>query len=367
MKTFPRLLAFLVLPFITVATLFAASGPAASPHSFGLYLVEVAPSGTSDVNTPLADLTLSAEPLISERDVAAYDWESHTIHLKQQEVADRVLKRKEMSRSRGFVIVADGQRLYLGTLLSPVANSIPDTPVIHFGDRDREYQLESAVRIDPPMISGKTDTRSDPRLKRVLEALQLLSAEPGEKPASSGSNSAIQFIYGPVIERFIAAGNGDKSFYSIERDAYVPGPKDFPALPSFEDFVENESAKAVVARYSKWLADNDVDCFVQMIASKPGLTLSGMKLQGTFFEHFDDPATVLLELFKNDLRPQDRLNLHNMGGPSAESRSDAPTTVFFQTRNGRVGVAQVVGRTENPRGVNIRYKLVEKLTTDGQR
>src|SRR5262249_20660753 len=105
--------------------------------------------------------------------------------------------------------------------------------------------------------------------------------------------------------------------------------------------------------------DHAVDCVVQMIASQPGLTLSGMKVQGSFFEHFDDPAAALVELFKNDLRPKDRLNLLNMGGASAESRSDAPVTFFFQTRNGRVGVAQVVGRSEYPRGVTFRYKLVQ--------
>ena len=66
-----------------------------------------------------------------------------------------------------------------------------------------------------------------------------------------------------------------------------------------------------------------------------------------------------MQAFNGDLRPQDRLKLHNLGGPSAESRSDAPTTVIFQTRNGRVGVAQVVSRTENPRGVTFRFKLVQ--------
>lgn len=39
--------------------------------------------------------------------------------------------------------------------------------------------------------------------------------------------------------------------------------------------------------------------------------------------------------------------------------SSQPTTYFFKTREGGMGVLQITGFTENPRGVKLRYKLVQ--------
>ena len=41
------------------------------------------------------------------------------------------------------------------------------------------------------------------------------------------------------------------------------------------------------------------------------------------------------------------------------ARSDEPTTWLFKTREGGTGILQITGFTENPRGVKIRYKLVQ--------
>jgi hypothetical protein len=41
------------------------------------------------------------------------------------------------------------------------------------------------------------------------------------------------------------------------------------------------------------------------------------------------------------------------------ARSDEPTTWLFKTREGGMGILQITGFTENPRGVKIRYKLVQ--------
>lgn len=53
--------------------------------------------------------------------------------------------------------------------------------------------------------------------------------------------------------------------------------------------------------------------------------------------------------------------------PSAENkatrltdeRDEAPKTFLFQTREGRIGVLQILGFTKNPNGVKIRHKMVE--------
>jgi serine/threonine protein kinase len=56
----------------------------------------------------------------------------------------------------------------------------------------------------------------------------------------------------------------------------------------------------------------------------------------------------------------------NMTSPgviqSIDSPDKLPQTVFFKTGAGRLGILQITGFTENPRGVKIRYKLVQSET-----
>lgn len=40
-------------------------------------------------------------------------------------------------------------------------------------------------------------------------------------------------------------------------------------------------------------------------------------------------------------------------------RGELPVTFAFKTREGGRGLLQITGFTENPRGVKIRYKLVQ--------
>ena len=42
-----------------------------------------------------------------------------------------------------------------------------------------------------------------------------------------------------------------------------------------------------------------------------------------------------------------------------------PATFLFQTREGSIGILQITEVTDNPRGVKIRYKLVQNGATNG--
>jgi predicted Ser/Thr protein kinase len=71
----------------------------------------------------------------------------------------------------------------------------------------------------------------------------------------------------------------------------------------------------------------------------------------------------------NDMSPQqltesyaNEMSLEN-SSDTASAFGDLPNTFMFKTLAGRVGLLQITGFTENPRGVKIRYKLVQPPTT----
>jgi hypothetical protein len=57
-----------------------------------------------------------------------------------------------------------------------------------------------------------------------------------------------------------------------------------------------------------------------------------------------------LDQFKN-VQPQETAVM--------DSETNSSKTWFFQTREGSMGILQITGFTENPRGVKLRYKLVQ--------
>jgi len=134
--------------------------------SIGIYLVTGRSKDAPAEKTRLADFTLADDPLISEEDIFQYDWQSHTIRLKQQAVADRILNRKTGS----FVVVVNGERLYDGAMRSMLSSHVPATPVIHVGPTAEQFQPRMAVRIHAPPIEGMPDPRRDNRLYRALQA-----------------------------------------------------------------------------------------------------------------------------------------------------------------------------------------------------
>jgi beta-lactamase regulating signal transducer with metallopeptidase domain/tetratricopeptide (TPR) repeat protein len=174
----------------------AATQPA-SKSSVGVYLITGRPKDVPFEKVPLADFTLADEPLISDSDIFDYDWETHTIRLKDQAVADRILKRQGVGDADAFVVVANGQLLYAGMMMSSISSYLPHTPIIHVGYAFEEHQPAQAVRIYPSPWSGAPDPRSDARLKESLQELHLLrSPEPSAGPKEE---SVLQFA-----ERFLA-------------------------------------------------------------------------------------------------------------------------------------------------------------------
>ncbi len=171
--------------------------------------------------------------------------------------------------------------------------------------------------------------------------------------ASSGTSPAIATrrtpVFGPVTERLITAGQDGRSFFSFDRDDYVPGPT------GFDPFDEKNQAELW-----KWMTANRVDVFGRTRDGRPVLMRSEMVTRDLNEDAFDRLTPAQLA---EDPRLNSAVNAQFQAQESSTlsranllGRSD---TLAFQTRYGAIGLVQFVGVTSDPPGVKIRYKLLQ--------
>ncbi|MEI6077463.1 MAG: hypothetical protein WCS94_17915, partial [Verrucomicrobiota bacterium] len=166
------------------------------------------------------------------------------------------------------------------------------------------------------------------------------------KPKAEQANSKLSF--GPVVERVITVGNDARSFYSLDRADYVPGPTEF-------DPTDHERHDD----FWKWNTKNHVDIFSRQVNGKPMLFRSEMVWVFLNEEDFDPLTPEQLEANPTwqgratQIRNQES-NLASRGKWHGDK-----DTFAFENRFGVVGLMQVTGITSEPPGVIVRYKLVQ--------
>lgn len=155
--------------------------------------------------------------------------------------------------------------------------------------------------------------------------------------------------FGPVEERFLAVDTTDNSFYSFER-GFVPGPA------SFDPSDERDKG-----RLWKWLTEHHVDVFARAQDGHPTVIRSEMITLDLDEEAFDQLSALELtndsgwqSVLKAQARSQESSTLSR--GKLKGNRD----TFAFQTRFEKTGLLQVVGVSETPPGVKIRYKLMQE-------
>jgi hypothetical protein len=157
MKIYSRILNLLA----AVAFCFAAR--AETPKSFGIYLTveEVVASSSDRIHLDLAKIELEKTPLFSEKDIEALDPVNGTITFTP--VALMRLPHPQM-RGRTFVLVAGGERIFLGAFWTIRSSFGPSVPTI-------------SVDAPAPQNSLRISSRghgswSDPRIKASLAPQQ---------------------------------------------------------------------------------------------------------------------------------------------------------------------------------------------------
>ena len=147
---------------------------AETTNSFGIYLTSepvdkrIIAYGRGDWSR----IRLSEFPLISAADIVSYDLRSHALRLRSEALARMPRPSVE---GTPFVVVASGQRVYLGVFTSSDSSrefAVPNIMV------DRRVlvtnQISDILVIERGSLGTAPDPRGDQRIKTVLAALHKL-------------------------------------------------------------------------------------------------------------------------------------------------------------------------------------------------
>lgn len=137
-----------------------------SNSGFEVYLVK------EDQQILLDDITidqlmLEDTPIISKSDIISYNWNLHTLKLKNNNKITRDLLQ------RSFVVMVDGERIYKGTFWSGVFSMVPPKVAVYLDNlvEDNDYIFLSlgSWAIGREIKPDAEQTLSDQRVKNVLE------------------------------------------------------------------------------------------------------------------------------------------------------------------------------------------------------
>ncbi len=152
--------------------------------------------------------------------------------------------------------------------------------------------------------------------------------------------------FGPVIERVV---NDD----SVQADVYV----DFDTGKLFtrpDDVLGFE-------KNVKWFRDRGIDALCDIDAPVSGLVGIDMVVHP-----FSAEVQMWERMTARNLKEQEFWTFARPGFPVYFSAvGDLPATYAFKTREGGMGILQIVGFTEDPPGVKIRYKMVQGADGSG--
>jgi SAM-dependent methyltransferase len=152
---------------------------AAPTNSFGIYLATgpIDPRLTRSGKGDWSQITLAPAPVISAEDIVVYDFPKHTMNLRPEALAR--ISRPPVDGTP-FVVVANGERIYLGAFVtgaSSMSFAVP-TIVVDRWSTDTNHHREMVVieRAYPqPSFGVPPDPRGDERVKQALAAMEKLT------------------------------------------------------------------------------------------------------------------------------------------------------------------------------------------------
>ncbi|HKQ80173.1 MAG TPA: hypothetical protein VJ810_41155 [Blastocatellia bacterium] len=148
-----------------------------SQNTFSIYLIEgtLEPTALIRDQGSWKDAKLSTKAVISEADIIDYDFSKHAMRLNPE-----TIKRLPKPGVKGtpFVVIVNGERIYLGAFYSLISSITCTAPVIVIdrGIRDSEQKGDTLFieRAYPPDKGVGQDMRSDERIETVLGKLEKL-------------------------------------------------------------------------------------------------------------------------------------------------------------------------------------------------
>ncbi len=125
-------------------------GVTSTGADFAIYLV-------ANANPDLSKLELESKPWLSLADIDHYDPSSHYFYLKNRPTLD--INPAQYFPAKPFVVVANGERCYLGYFFSAFSSTLPQGPYITY---------PSFLPDDVIAVKGATDVLNDPRIISAL-------------------------------------------------------------------------------------------------------------------------------------------------------------------------------------------------------
>ena len=228
------------------------------------------------------------------------------------------------------------------------------------------------------------DTRSKQE-RRARWQNQLVAPQPAERVTN--------VVFGPVIERVIQAREtGTNLFLDLDNGELLTPPAGIVEVLGKDDYHWQGLEIASETRpykYVAWLKQSGVDLMLhgQEVLGFDGYFVVAHGTDPTDWENWDDitpEQTIYVGKYQVWSRRYNKNNQLKENPPEyvsgapytmrsaaqRDSREDgAPVvnlltreqsvTYYFRTREGTSGLLQITGFTDNPRGVKIRYKLVQ--------
>ncbi|NSW91749.1 MAG: hypothetical protein HPY74_13955 [Firmicutes bacterium] len=135
---------------------------------FAIYLVKDADTKVA-VEKGINNLELEDTPIITEKDIKSYNWSEHSF-----ETSEDVLNRIPSVPVNGipFVVVVDGERIYIGAFWTSLSSISTQLPVINIMEKPFSINLGYPVEYE-----HSVDIRNDNRIYNVLKETGKLNFE----------------------------------------------------------------------------------------------------------------------------------------------------------------------------------------------
>jgi serine/threonine protein kinase/LysM repeat protein len=173
------------------------------------------------------------------------------------------------------------------------------------------------------------------------------NASPSNQIPSAGDSTK----FGPVEERIVNDSSIATTNVAIDLDSGRV--LSFPA----------ELWNAGFSKQDQWAKDNGADAVGWVVGDNPRLAGIGMAAVPVPADAWNTVAAKQIAEETDNIGPSDQTHPLIMQ-PVQTALPDLPVVWLFKTRDGSYGVLQITGFTDNPRGVKLRYKLVQNDVTN---
>jgi len=189
------------------------------------------------------------------------------------------------------------------------------------------------------------------------------------QPGQAAPPTFAPATFGPVRERVITSVSADfdTSLLDFESGEFRVPPEELRSQLKRKGSVDNSVSQPVPANgaVADWLAQSGADLMGgQFVSGALLVMLEGRVASDPIGKNFDTATPEEISIIYRMFRP-----LETTPGvwPVLESQQlrlwepewSTASCIWFHTREGNFGVMQVLGLTDNPRGIKIRYKLVQ--------